>query len=93
MDLITQWLSYLLGREFLVQIDHRALQWLTNFRNSRPMRWSLVLQPYTFKIQHRKGTDNINADTLSRMPWEKVQIYEGGRSVTGHQGSQQYDGS
>ena len=86
---------YLLGREFLVQTDHRALQWLTNFKdqNSRLMQWSLVLQSYTFKIQHRKGTDNVNAYALSSMPWEEVQTCGGGRSVTGHQGSQQTDGN
>ncbi|XP_065901363.1 uncharacterized protein [Dysidea avara] len=80
---------YLLGRQFVIQTDHRALQWLTKFRNhnSRLMRWSLALQPYIFQVQHRKGTDNANADTLSRLPyWEDVSTElcdakEGGRSV------------
>jgi len=75
----------------MVQTDHQALQWLTNFRNHnhRLMRWSLVLQPYTFKVQHRKGTNNANPDALSQIPfWEATQIgnseaKEEGRSVTG----------
>ena len=25
---------YLLGREFIIQTDHRALQWLTKFKDS-----------------------------------------------------------
>ena len=39
---------YLLGREFIIQTDHRALQWLTKFKDSnhRLMRWSLALQPF-----------------------------------------------
>jgi len=58
---------YLLGRKFVIQTDHRALQWLTKFKNhnSRLMRWSLALNPYLFQVQHRKGTDNANADALS----------------------------
>jgi len=81
---------YLLGREFMVQTDHWALQWLTNFRNDnhRLIRWSMALQPYTFKVQHRKGTNNANTDALSRIPyWKAIQTghseaKEGGRSVT-----------
>ena len=76
---------YLLGREFVIQTDH----WLTKFKNhnSKLMRWSLALQPYIFQVQHRKGTDNANADAISRLPyWEDVSTElcdtkEGGRSV------------
>ena len=58
---------YLLGRTFLIQTGHRTLQWLDNVKdeNSRLARWSLALQPYQFKIEHRKGQANANADTLS----------------------------
>ena len=72
---------YLLGKPFMVQTDHRALQWLNTFResNSRLTRWSLALQPYTFTIQHRKGQSNANADTLSRLnPPHFVPEKEGG---------------
>ncbi|XP_070571314.1 uncharacterized protein [Ptychodera flava] len=60
---------YLYGREFVVQTDHQPLQWLERMKNtsSRLMRWSLLLQPYTFSIQHRSGNCNQNADALSRM--------------------------
>lgn len=73
--------AYLLGREFIIQTDHRALQWLTKFKdsNNRLMRWSLALQPFLlFKVQHRKGVHNANADTLSR----QAQTEEEGRGVT-----------
>ena len=75
----------LLEREFIIQTDHRALQWLTKFKDSnhRLMRWSLALQPFLFTIQHRREANNTNADTLSR--W--VQTEEEGRGVT-EQGTQ-----
>ena len=62
--------TYLLGKPFLLQTDNRALMWLQSFKdkNTRLTRWSLALQPYTFRVQHRKGRDNANADTLSRLP-------------------------
>ena len=44
------------------------------------MRWSLALQPFLFTIQHRKGANNANADTLSR----QAQTQEEGRGVTNH---------
>ena len=66
---------YLLGRPFIIQTDHRTLQWLSNVKdeNSRLARWSLALQPYQFEIEHRKGRANANADSLSRsIPPKKV---------------------
>ena len=62
--------TYLLGKPFLLQTDNRALMWLQSFKdkNTRLTRWSLALQSYTFRVQHRKGRDNANADTLSRLP-------------------------
>lgn len=35
--------------------------------NQRLMRWSLVLQEYNLEIKHRKGSDNVVADALSRV--------------------------
>ena len=39
---------YLLGRHFVVQTDHRALEWLDRMKdnNARLTQWSLALQPY-----------------------------------------------
>ena len=61
---------YLLGYKFTVMTDHLALKWLDKTRaaNNRLMRWSLMLQQFTFDIQYRKGVTNTNADALSR--WE-----------------------
>ena len=59
---------YLLGRCFLVQTDHRALQWLDQLKenNARLTRWSLYLQSFKFSVEHRSGKENGNADALSR---------------------------
>ena len=61
---------YLLGRPFLIQTDHRALEWLDRLKenNVRLTRWSLALQPFQFEVKHRPGRDNGNADALSRAP-------------------------
>ena len=59
---------YLLGRPFVVQTDHRSLEWLHRLKetNGRLTRWSLSLQPYKFTVLHRPGKENANADGLSR---------------------------
>ena len=61
---------YLLGKPFIIQTDHRSLEWFHRLKenNSRLTRWSLALQPYCFIVEHRKGKDNCNADGLSRGP-------------------------
>ena len=61
---------YLLGRHFVIQIDHHSLEWMERMKenNNRLTRWSLALQPFNFTIRYRKGKDNQNADALSRLP-------------------------
>ncbi|OIR56572.1 MAG: uncharacterized protein A8A55_2680, partial [Amphiamblys sp. WSBS2006] len=64
---------YLVGREFRVITDHKALQWLDQHKdsNSKLMRWALQLQEFgDFEIQYRAGEDHGNADGLSRLPEE-----------------------
>ena len=66
---IEKFSSYLLGRHFVIQTDHRALRWLNTMKetNSRLTRWSLSLQPYRFDVVHRAGRQHANADAMSRM--------------------------
>ena len=76
---------YLLGRPFMLQTDHRTLKWLQSFKekNSRLARWSLALQPFNFIVQHRKGTENANADALSHLATtpDALHAQKEGRSV------------
>ena len=74
---------YLIEKPFIIQTDHRALQWLQKFKegSSRLMRWSLMLQPYQFTVEHRKGQENASADGLSRLDLGQptLRAKEGGR--------------
>jgi phospholipid-translocating ATPase len=74
---------YLLGKPFTIHTDHRSLVWLNRFKdkNGRLTRWSLALQPYIFKVVHKAGAKNGNADALSRIPTDKSVAGEEGRSV------------
>lgn len=60
--------NYLMGVNFFLETDHHPLQYLhqAKFRNSRIMRWSLILQPYRFTVRAIKGSENVGADFLSR---------------------------
>lgn len=66
---VTRFKHYLLGSEFTVITDHRPLQYLSRMspHNSRLLRWSLILSQYPMTIKHRPGSQNINADALSRI--------------------------
>ena len=59
---------YLATSEFTVITDHHALVWLhkTKKETGRLSRWAIQLQGYNFKVEHRKGKKNTNADALSR---------------------------
>ncbi|GBM40213.1 Transposon Ty3-G Gag-Pol polyprotein [Araneus ventricosus] len=59
---------YLDGQHFTIETDHNPLVWLnSNARtNQRPMRWSLALQPFQYKVVHKAGKKHLNADALSR---------------------------
>ncbi|XDV49410.1 hypothetical protein PO909_018663 [Leuciscus waleckii] len=49
--------------------DHNPLTFLQQMSNSnhRLMRWSLICQSYNMKICHKKGIENVIADSLSRV--------------------------
>ena len=59
---------YLANKEFKVITDHYTLQWLhkTKKETGRLSRWAIQLQGYSYKVEHRKGKQNTNADALSR---------------------------
>ena len=60
---------YLYGREFVVETDHQPLVHMQKAKvtNARIMRWALALQPYRFRIEAIRGSDNVGADYLSRV--------------------------
>ena len=54
---------------FTIISDHASLKWLMTLKDlsGRLARRSLCLQCFDFVIEHRKGTDNVVADMLSRL--------------------------
>ena len=62
---------FLLGAEFDVITDHKALEAIYNNPRSKPParieRWMLRLQPYNFRVIYKKGESN-SADYMSRHP-------------------------
>src|SRR6185369_14042763 len=70
---------YLGLQPFTLVTDHSALKWLQTSKpptTGRRARWMMDLQQYDFKIIHRPGKANANADALSRHPNEaEIEIY------------------
>ncbi len=66
---------YIYGVRFTVITDHRALQWvfLNRSKNHRLQRWAVLLSEYDFKVVHRAGRLNANADGPSRLPLPRGQ--------------------
>ena len=62
---------YVYGHEFVLVTDHKLLETIYGNRNyktsARIERWVLRLQPYSFMIQYKPGSENP-ADYLSRHP-------------------------
>ena len=62
-----QFRHYLLGRPFELLTDHSPLQWLSSQKMEGLLcRWALAMQEFDFIIKYRKGSQNGNADALSR---------------------------
>ena len=61
---------YLLGQKFTIITDHRALQWLHNFKDPDAVaaRWLEKLAAFDYEVVHRPGKSISHADGLSRTP-------------------------
>lgn len=53
----------------IIYTDHNPLVFLHRMQNSnqRLMRWSLMVQDFNLQILHKKGSENVLADALSRV--------------------------
>lgn len=67
---------YIEGMPFTIITDHASLKWLMGKRDlaGRLSRWSMRLQAFDFQIEHRKGSENVVPDTLSRIPVETLDM-------------------
>jgi len=61
---------YLLGKQFRVRTDHKALAWLWSFKEPEDQiaRWQAYLAEFDMEIVHRKGFSHGYADSMSRRP-------------------------
>ncbi|KAL8583208.1 hypothetical protein ACOMHN_053721 [Nucella lapillus] len=61
--------AYLYGTIFVLETDHRPLQYLRKNKtdNGRLVCWALQLQQYTFTLRIIPGVDNVGADYMSRL--------------------------
>ena len=68
--------EYLYGGEFEVYTDNNPLTFVltTAKLDATGQRWIANLANYNFKIHYRSGKSNIDADALSRIPWDVVQV-------------------
>lgn len=66
---------YIEGYRFKIITDHASLKWLMSQSNlnGRLARWSLKLQGFEFVIEHRKGSENVVPDALSRVFSENLE--------------------
>ena len=79
---LKQFRHYLLGCKFSLLTDHAPLQWLSSQKMEGLLaRWALAFQEYDFTIVHRKGSENQNADALSRQ-FEHLDDQSAATSVT-----------
>ena len=68
--------EYLYGGHFEVYMDNNLLTYfLTTARlDAMGQRWVASLANYNFKIFYRSEKLNVEADALSRIPWENTQV-------------------
>jgi hypothetical protein len=65
---LKMWRHYLLGRIFVLIIDHSGLSYLFDQEklNLRQARWMVLLSEFDFEIKHIKGKENYVANALIR---------------------------
>lgn len=59
---------------FTIITEHSSLKWLMSNKelSGRFARWSLILQRHNFEIEHRRGSQNVVPDALSRYNMEEL---------------------
>lgn len=69
LESIEKFRPYVEGTRFHLITDSSALSFIMNTKwkpSSKLSRWSMLLQQYDMRVFHRKGSENVVADALSR---------------------------
>ena len=80
VEAVRKWRHYLAGQHFTLITDQKSVTFMfdtkrpSSIKNSKIMRWRIELADYHFDIQYRPGTENIPADTLSRVYCATISI-------------------
>ena len=71
-----QFHEYLYGSAFEVYTDNNPLTYImtTVKLDATTQRWVAVLASYTFKIFYQSGKQNVEADALSHIEWDKEDV-------------------
>ena len=66
---VRHWYVYLAGNRFFLNSDHNPLVYLRKQKDPRGKfgRWILELEEFDYTINYLPGTDNVKADTMSRI--------------------------
>lgn len=66
---VTKWSYYLLGQHLIVKTDQKALKYLLEqkLHTASQLRWLAKLLHFDFEIQYKKGKENVDADSLSKV--------------------------
>ena len=70
---VERWRHYLLGRSFVLEVDHEPLKMLFSAKgvdrmSLRLARWSTRLMMFKFELRYKKGSLHVLPDYLSRFP-------------------------
>eukprot|EP00111_Clytia_hemisphaerica_P009535 TCONS_00027951-protein len=73
VESIRDWRHFLIGRKFKLITDQRSISFMfdnrrrSKIKNAKIARWRLELSQYKYDISYRPGSENLVADTFSRI--------------------------
>ena len=73
MNALKKWCQYLFESKFLIHTDDNSLQYLLQPKknSTEQQKWIEKIATFDMEIIHKRGKDNIVADSLSRKDEEK----------------------
>lgn len=65
---VKKWKQYLMGRRFTIKTDQRNIKFLLDqrVREESQHPWLQKLNGFDYRVEYKKGKENMVADTLSK---------------------------